>query len=89
MDQRAKRPDILLQREIPNPNWTPGSNSQQQFGWENVIVYDIKTGETGIKPDWAKAVKNKFDPLFEPVELHPDRGIVERSTLKGMRLKGK
>ncbi|MGW6449853.1 WXG100 family type VII secretion target [Lentzea sp. NPDC055074] len=83
----SRRVDIVLQREIPNPKWDPASNALPQFGHENVTVYDVKTGEKGIEADWAKDVKRKFDPLFEPVEIHPDRGTVESSTLRGMRLR--
>ncbi|ANZ40408.1 hypothetical protein BBK82_34715 [Lentzea guizhouensis] len=82
----SRRVDVVLQREIPNPKWAPGS-PLPQFGHENVTVYDLKTGEKGIEADWARDVKRKFDPLFEPVEIHPDRGIPDRTTLKGMRLK--
>ncbi|MDX3658981.1 hypothetical protein PV646_16885 [Streptomyces sp. ID05-26A] len=83
----SRRVDIVLQREIPNPKWTPGSTILPQFGHENVTVYDVKTGEKGIQADWSRDVKRKFDPLFEPVEIHPDRGTVERGTLRSMRLR--
>ncbi|MGI5500043.1 hypothetical protein [Lentzea sp. CA-135723] len=83
----SRRADIVLEREIPNPKWNGGANSLPQYGHEVVTVYDVKTGDKGIEEPWARDVKRKFDPLFEPVEIHPDRGMVERGTLRGMRIK--
>ncbi|WP_394619705.1 hypothetical protein JNUCC0626_11570 [Lentzea sp. JNUCC 0626] len=84
---RSKRPDLILEREIPNPKWNGGANSLPQYGHEVVTVYDVKTGDKGITDEWARDVKRKFDPLFEPVEIHPDRGMVDRSSLRSMRIK--
>ncbi|MFD4673250.1 hypothetical protein ACFWNN_26245 [Lentzea sp. NPDC058450] len=84
---RSKRPDIILEREIPNPKWNGGANGLPQYGHEVVTAYDVKTGEKGIQADWARDVKRRLDPLFEPVEIHPDRGMVDRNSLRGMRIK--